>query len=250
MMGEMVVLQILWRGTTTACHPSKENIEHLLHSALHEDHAQQCNMQTSCTKKISWRKFGHWNGESWCGQNLAQILKFHGEIRYNFVVPNFAIPNCACSKFCLFQIPPTPRYPSCSGMRLPNPVTPPTTPPALGLPTHRCGRTSVTACLRVAKCRATQFWDQVGIVENAPLGGTPGLPQSQRLGASSAQTHSPMTAAAPIPQPIKPAHRRVKCPADSHPLPRLLHGTVHTRAVLYGKKKTVPVHGCFKNDRV
>ena len=43
------------------------------------------------------RKFGHQNGEIWCGQNLVQILKFHGEIWCNFVVPNFAIPNLAYS---------------------------------------------------------------------------------------------------------------------------------------------------------
>ena len=49
----MVVLQILWGGTTTACHPSKKNVEHLLHSALHEDHAEKRNMQTNCAKKIA-----------------------------------------------------------------------------------------------------------------------------------------------------------------------------------------------------
>ena len=31
-------------------------------------------------------------------QNLARILKFHGEVWYNFVVLNFAIPNFANSK--------------------------------------------------------------------------------------------------------------------------------------------------------
>ena len=48
MMGEMGVLQILCRGTTIACHPSKKNIEHLLHSALHEDHVA-CKKQTADT---------------------------------------------------------------------------------------------------------------------------------------------------------------------------------------------------------
>ena len=51
MMGGMVVLQILWLGTTTSCHPSKKDVEHLLHSALHEDHAEKRNMQPNCAKK-------------------------------------------------------------------------------------------------------------------------------------------------------------------------------------------------------
>ena len=54
-------------------------------------------------KKKLRGKFGYQNGEIRCGQNLVQILKLHGEIWYNFVVPNFTIP-----KFRLFQIPPPP----------------------------------------------------------------------------------------------------------------------------------------------
>ena len=48
MVGEMVVLQILWRGASTACHPSKKSIEHLLHNAILEDHAQK-KIQTADT---------------------------------------------------------------------------------------------------------------------------------------------------------------------------------------------------------
>ena len=38
-------------------------------------------------QKNSWGKFGHQDREIWCRQNLGQILKFHGKIWCNFVVP-------------------------------------------------------------------------------------------------------------------------------------------------------------------
>ena len=37
----MVVLQILWRGVSKACHPSRKNIDHLVHDAILDDHAEK-----------------------------------------------------------------------------------------------------------------------------------------------------------------------------------------------------------------
>ena len=45
---QLVVLQILWRGVSKACHPSRKHIEHLVHNAILDYHAEQ-KMQTADT---------------------------------------------------------------------------------------------------------------------------------------------------------------------------------------------------------
>ena len=63
------------------------------------DKAQEQEIPQIAEKIFSRAKFRHRHGEIWCRHNLARILKYHGEIWYNFVVPNFATPNFAYSKF-------------------------------------------------------------------------------------------------------------------------------------------------------
>ena len=38
-LGEMVVLQVIWRGETQQCHAQIKNVEHLVHSAIVQEHA-------------------------------------------------------------------------------------------------------------------------------------------------------------------------------------------------------------------